>query len=76
MLGDSVSVYLDGGASATGVASTIIDATGLVGDDRTPIRVLRDGAVTRAQLREVVGDLLEADPEHEDDVEHDADGRA
>ena len=28
MLGDSVSVYLDGGASPTGVASTIVDATG------------------------------------------------
>ena len=74
MLGDSVSVYLDGGASATGVASTIIDATGLVGDERRPIRVLRDGAVSRAQLREVVGDLLEADPEPEH--EPDADGHA
>ena len=30
MLGDSVAVYLDGGPSATGVASTIIDATSLV----------------------------------------------
>lgn len=62
MLGDSISVYLDGGPSATGVASTIIDATGLVGDERRPVRVLRDGAVARAELREILGDLLEPDP--------------
>lgn len=61
MLGDSVSVYLDGGPSATGVASTIIDATGLAAGGERPVRVLRDGAVSRAQLREVLGDLLEAD---------------
>lgn len=65
MLGESVSVYLDGGMSATGVASTIIDATGLTGpeDDRRPVRVLRDGAIFRASLRAVLGDLLEPDPE-------------
>lgn len=65
MLGESVSVYLDGGMSATGVASTIIDATGLTGpeDDRRPVRVLRDGAISRASLRAVLGDLLEPDPE-------------
>lgn len=65
MLGESVSVYLDGGMSATGVASTIIDATGLTGpeDDRRPVRVLRDGAISRAALRAVLGDLLEPDPE-------------
>ena len=62
MLGDSVSVYLDGGASKTGVASTIIDATGLVAGSARPVRVLRDGAIRRAQLREVLGDLLEPDP--------------
>ena len=66
MLGDSVSVYLNGGPSATGVASTIIDATSLVGPPRTTreprVRVLRDGAVSREQLREVLADLLEEDP--------------
>lgn len=62
MLGDSVSVYLDGGASKNGVASTIIDATGLVAGSARPVRVLRDGAIRRAQLREVLGDLLEPDP--------------
>jgi tRNA threonylcarbamoyl adenosine modification protein (Sua5/YciO/YrdC/YwlC family) len=40
MLGDSVSVYLDGGPSRGGQASTILDVTG-----STP-RVLRDGPVT------------------------------
>ena len=64
MLGDSVSVYLDAGASQTGIASTIIDATSLVrrgADDAAPpqVRVLREGAVTREQLERVLGDLLE-----------------
>lgn len=63
MLGDSVAAYLDDGLSANGVASTIIDATSLVGGGDPLIRVLRDGAITRAQLREVLGDLLEPDPE-------------
>ncbi len=68
MLGDSVAVYLDGGMVATGVASTIVDATGLVGGPGSgggagrPVRVLRDGAIDQAQLRAVLGDLLEPDP--------------
>jgi len=66
MLGDSVSVYLDGGPSSTGIASTIIDATSFVGGSDPLVRVLRDGAVDRARLREVLGDLLEPDPEELD----------
>lgn len=69
MLRDSVSVYLDGGIVRTGVASTIVDATGLVGAERRPVRVLREGAVSRAELRDVLGDLLEPDDAaDEDDV--------
>ncbi|WP_424935401.1 MULTISPECIES: L-threonylcarbamoyladenylate synthase [Bacteria] len=61
MLGDSVAVYLDNGPSATGVASTIVDATSLVrpGGEDAKVRVLRDGAVSRDELRRVLGDLLE-----------------
>ncbi len=59
MLGDSVSVYLDGGPSDTGVASTIIDATGLIAGAGRRARVLRDGAISRDRLRAVLGDLLE-----------------
>lgn len=68
MLGDSVAVYLDAGPSATGIPSTIIDATTLVGrhDIEARIRVLREGAVTRKRLRDVVGDLLEDDPVEEE----------
>ena len=44
MLGDSVAVYLDAGPSATGIASTIIDATSLVGGDEPLVRVLREGS--------------------------------
>ena len=65
MLGDSVAVYLDAGTSATGVASTIIDATTLVGGATPRIRILRDGAVSRERLREVLGDLLESDDQPE-----------
>ena len=48
-LGDSVSVYLDGGPSGEPVASTIVDLTG---DDP---RVLREGAVSVAEVAEVLG---------------------
>ncbi|MBL3700488.1 L-threonylcarbamoyladenylate synthase [Leucobacter luti] len=54
MLGDSVAVYLEAGESdSDGVASTIIDATGLTAEGGT-IRVLRDGGVSRAALAEAV----------------------
>ena len=62
MLSDAVEVYLDGGPSQTGVASTIVDATSLVGGAERVVRVLREGAIDRARLREVLGDLLEAEP--------------
>jgi tRNA threonylcarbamoyl adenosine modification protein (Sua5/YciO/YrdC/YwlC family) len=47
-LGASVAVYLDAGPSGASVASTIVDVTG-----KQP-RVLREGAVTQAQLDEVL----------------------
>lgn len=62
MLGDSVAVYLDGGMSATGIASTIVDATSFVrpaADAEPRVRLLREGAVTRRQLESVLGELLE-----------------
>ncbi|WP_448720219.1 L-threonylcarbamoyladenylate synthase [Microbacterium natoriense] len=75
MLGDSVAVYLDGGPSGEGVASTIIDATSLVtrgGEADAPqVRILRQGAVSRAQLEEILGDLLE--PESAPEPEADGD---
>ncbi|TDC96275.1 threonylcarbamoyl-AMP synthase [Saccharopolyspora aridisoli] len=54
-LGDRVQVYLDGGPSGEPVASTIVDLT-----QGTP-RVLRDGAVSRAELSDVLGVEIEAD---------------
>ncbi|NGN66201.1 threonylcarbamoyl-AMP synthase [Streptomyces sp. A7024] len=51
MLGDAVSVYLDGGPTPAAVPSSIVDVTG-----KTP-KLLRAGAVTEEQLREVVSDL-------------------
>ncbi|WP_405373495.1 MULTISPECIES: L-threonylcarbamoyladenylate synthase [unclassified Microbacterium] len=67
MLGDRIAVYLDGGMVETGVSSTIVDATGLVGAPQHPVRVLREGAITRGELREVLGDLLEDDPADDED---------
>ncbi|MEU7132398.1 L-threonylcarbamoyladenylate synthase [Streptomyces sp. NPDC046261] len=51
MLGDSVSVYLDGGSTPADVPSSIVDVTGKV-----PV-LLRAGAISAEQLREVVPEL-------------------
>jgi tRNA threonylcarbamoyl adenosine modification protein (Sua5/YciO/YrdC/YwlC family) len=48
-LGESVAVYLDGGEAPAGRPSTIVDLTGDV-----PV-LLRQGAVSLAQLQEVIG---------------------
>jgi L-threonylcarbamoyladenylate synthase len=50
-LGSAVSVYLEAGPSAGGLASTILDCTG-----ESPI-VLRAGAVSVGQIQEVLGDI-------------------
>jgi tRNA threonylcarbamoyl adenosine modification protein (Sua5/YciO/YrdC/YwlC family) len=63
MLGESIAVYLDDGYSKTGISSTIAHATSLVGGSEPRIRVHREGAISRAQLRDVLRDLLEDDPE-------------
>jgi tRNA threonylcarbamoyl adenosine modification protein (Sua5/YciO/YrdC/YwlC family) len=54
-LGESVSVYLDGGPCVDNVPSTIVDLTGSVP------RVLRAGVVTPDQLRKVVP-LIDLEP--------------
>lgn len=51
MLADSVAVIVDGGRVRGGEVSTIVDATGV------KPRVLRSGAVTAAQLNEVLEPL-------------------
>jgi L-threonylcarbamoyladenylate synthase len=51
MLGDSVAVYLDGGSTPAAVPSSIVDVTGKV-----PV-LLRAGALSAEDLREVVPDL-------------------
>ena len=55
MLGDAVSVYLDAGPTPAAVPSSIVDVTGKI-----PI-LLRAGAISTRQLREVAPDL-ETDP--------------
>ena len=50
-LGESVSVYLDGGEAPIGVASTVVDLTGSVP------RMLREGAVTLERVRAVIGEV-------------------
>ena len=51
MLGDSISVYLDGGPTPGNVPSSIVDVTG-----RVPV-LLRQGALSADELRKVVPDL-------------------
>jgi len=55
-LGEQVAVYLDGGPSPIGVASTVVDITGEVP------RVLRVGAVPLDRLRDVVGAVEDGTP--------------
>src|SRR5690606_28975580 len=54
--GDAVRVVLDGGESQVGLESTIVAC------DETGVRLLRPGAVTLAQLRQVVGDVQVGPP--------------
>ncbi len=56
-LGESVEVFLDGGA-AGGAASTIVDAS-RVTEAGGRVRIVREGAVTRAQIQQLIGDELE-----------------
>ncbi|CAM5716090.1 Peptide chain release factor 1 [Streptomyces griseoloalbus] len=51
MLGDSVSVYLDGGPTPGNVPSSIVDVT------RPVPLLLREGAISPDELRKVVPDL-------------------
>jgi L-threonylcarbamoyladenylate synthase len=55
-LGDSVSVYLDGGPCPGGVPSTIVDLTGSVP------RLMRAGAISLDRLREVAALVTGAEP--------------
>ena len=58
--GDNVAVFLDGGASPKGEASTILDLTQV--RDGEPIRVLRKGAISLDRIRSVIGNVeLEVD---------------
>lgn len=52
-LGESASVYLDGGPAEHGVASTIVDLTG------SRPRIIREGAVSAEAIAEVLGDDAE-----------------
>jgi tRNA threonylcarbamoyl adenosine modification protein (Sua5/YciO/YrdC/YwlC family) len=59
-LGDSVAVYLDAGESSESrVGSTIVDATST--RDGKPVRILREGTVSRDAIRDVLGSLAEDD---------------
>ena len=66
-LESAVQVFLDGGPSPKGEASTILDLTQLVDSYDTKgnlsttglIKIVRRGALAEAKIRSVVGDLLE-----------------
>jgi L-threonylcarbamoyladenylate synthase len=52
-IGGHVDIVLDAGPTRHGVASTVVDTT------VTPPRVLRKGAISVAEIRQVVGELIE-----------------
>lgn len=68
-LGDSVAVYLDGGNSPKGEASTILDLTDLIDSyDGTgklsttgKIKVVRKGALSVQKIKSIAGDLISED---------------
>ena len=53
MLGDSVSLCLDDGVGGT-LASTIVDATGLLAPEGK-LRIVREGVIPTADIRDLVG---------------------
>lgn len=58
-LGDDVNLFLDAG-EVGGDASTILDATGLTRrENPLAARIVRQGALSRDMIAEVLGDLLE-----------------
>lgn len=91
MLGDAVSVYLDGGAAGVeydaigerpgDTSSTIVDATGLDADGGV-LRIVRGGVISRERIAEVVGEELlasvpgEADAAASDDTVAEPDAAA
>lgn len=67
-LGEGVQVYLDGGNSPKGEASTILDLTGVVDsyvdgklETKGLIRIVRAGALSADKIRTIAGDLLAKD---------------
>ncbi|WP_375399511.1 L-threonylcarbamoyladenylate synthase [uncultured Amnibacterium sp.] len=58
-LGESVKVYLDGGATPGPEPSTIVDATALA-DGTGPLRILRVGVISEAQLRDASPEAFQA----------------
>ncbi|ASK64818.1 threonylcarbamoyl-AMP synthase [Brachybacterium avium] len=53
-LGDAVEIYLDGGPARIGESSTILDTT------VTPAEIVREGAISKEQIIEIVGDIFTA----------------
>lgn len=62
-LGDSVSVYLDGGPARIGESSTILDTT------ITPAEIVRQGALSKERIIEVVGDIFTSPEPEPEEVE-------
>lgn len=67
-LGDSVSIYLDGGTARIGESSTILDTT------VTPAEIVRQGALSKERIIEVVGDIFTAPEPEPEEPEGSAEG--
>ncbi len=53
--GDKIDLIIDGGTCSAGTESTIVDLTG-----ETPV-VLREGAISKEELKQVCGDIVSAE---------------
>lgn len=65
-LGDAVEIYLDGGPARIGESSTIVDTT------VTPAEIVREGAISKERIIEVVGDIFTAPEPSEGEPSEDA----
>ena len=52
VFGDELDCILDAGPTMGNIASTVLSVVD------TPYRIIREGGVTREQIREILGDLL------------------
>lgn len=72
-LGETVIVYLDGGATPGNLPSTIVDATALA-EGRGPLVVLREGVIMQEALEAVVPGAFDGQDDEDDEADEEPAG--